>query len=130
MTIGCGLNVLNSRPSVCVKDLLPDIVNINLEQVLASILAKFSSNYQEFMLSMNSKSPFEPFLSRYYSFWLHSNELIKIRAANGTFDEVRILGLAENGLLAAQSTSTDQQHRLQPDGNSFDIFHGLIYAKN
>jgi biotin--protein ligase len=70
VTIGCGLNVLNSKPSMCLQDLTD--TPICIEIVLAAILAEFQQLYDELIHQSNSTDPFGIFRERYYHCWLHT----------------------------------------------------------
>jgi biotin---protein ligase len=70
MTIGCGLNVCNSKPTVCLQDMISGTAHVDIETVLASIMVEFELLYTEMMAK--GDADFTPFLSRYYSYWLHT----------------------------------------------------------
>jgi biotin--protein ligase len=70
VTIGCGLNVLNTRPSTCLQDLVKEPLEI--EAVLAVILAEFEALYQELTSQENVIDVFGVFRERYYRHWLHT----------------------------------------------------------
>ncbi|KAJ3324299.1 biotin holocarboxylase synthetase [Boothiomyces sp. JEL0866] len=126
LTIGCGLNVLNSKPSVCLQDLTSN--KIEMEGVLASILSEFELLYTELVSFIGIDDVFAPFRDRYYKYWLHTNQLVNVEDVDGNITECVIRGLDENGFLKAK-TNAGGIISLQPDGNSFDMLKGLIFVK-
>ena len=73
VTIGCGLNVSNPKPSICLNAFAS--VEYHLEPLLARILSIFESVYLEFVRyseNVSEADPFNPFLQRYYANWLHT----------------------------------------------------------
>ncbi|KAJ3270236.1 hypothetical protein HDV01_000453 [Terramyces sp. JEL0728] len=127
LTVGCGLNVLNSKPSVCLQDLT--LNKIEMEMILASILSEFELLYTELLGYIGIEDVFGPFRERYYKYWLHTNQLVNVEDAEGKITECTIRGLDESGFLKAK-TNQGAIISLQPDGNSFDMLKGLIYVKN
>ena len=127
VTIGCGLNVLNSKPSVCLQDLTTR--NIELEKVLANILIEFNNLYDEMVEESSSLDCFAGFRARYYTSWLHTNQIVNVRDNTGKETRARIQGLDRMGYLEAKSLDSDSIISLQPDGNSFDMLKNLITVK-
>jgi biotin--protein ligase len=70
LTIGCGINILNTKPSACLQDF--STTPIKIESVLASILYEFEHLYNEMINQSTSFDCFAPFKQRYYNNWLHS----------------------------------------------------------
>ncbi|KAL6940460.1 hypothetical protein ACO0QE_004361 [Hanseniaspora vineae] len=143
--IGTGLNATNDAPSVSVqmwadiineemkkrkdfdeKNLLPPLEHEKLLALYVNYLNAFINSFME----NGSKS----ILSEYYEHWLHSSQIITL-----TDHSVRakIVGITEDyGLLIAKELRagsndafTGNVYHLQPDGNTFDIFRGLISKK-
>ncbi|KAJ3300654.1 biotin holocarboxylase synthetase [Borealophlyctis nickersoniae] len=139
--IGCGVNVANAKPTLSINDLIcqrnakmdtnaSPVPPITVEQVLAHILATFEDMYNEFVAATSDgryKFAFEPFLERYYSRWLHSDQLVTLQDADNAL--ARIVGLDSSGLLKAVEEGGGREYLLQPDGNSFDMMKGLISRK-
>ncbi|KAI8912559.1 biotin-protein ligase [Gorgonomyces haynaldii] len=119
LTVGCGLNVCNPKPTTCVQSLVQ--TPVSMETCLASIIVHFERNYLQMLETPGH--PFDPFYHRYYEHWLHTNQTV---TAQG--EQVRIIGLSDQGLLRALSFN-GKEVLLQPDGNSFDMFRGLITSK-
>jgi biotin--protein ligase len=70
VTIGCGLNVLNTKPSACLQDVASEPLQV--EMILAAILAEFQSLYHELIGQMPTNDMFGIFRERYYKSWLHT----------------------------------------------------------
>lgn len=45
--LGAGLNVANSKPTVCINDMLPEDTEklLNVEEVVAAVMNKFECNH-------------------------------------------------------------------------------------
>nr|KAJ3422098.1 biotin holocarboxylase synthetase [Polyrhizophydium stewartii] len=100
LIVGCGLNVSNPRPTVCLNELLA-LASVGAEHhlrhetVLAAILHTFGSLYALFMTDRPippSSFRFEIFLESFYRCWLHSNQQVQI-LEGGTKHDAVILGL-------------------------------------
>ncbi|KAG6333494.1 hypothetical protein ID866_5597 [Astraeus odoratus] len=80
--IGCGLNILNEAPIASLAQLQSLAGNnqasppLRVERVTAAILAAFERIWESFLA--NEERGFEPFLGRYVSRWLHSNQIVKL----------------------------------------------------
>lgn len=62
---------------------------------------------------------------------MHTREEVFILHKEENFKEkVIIRGLDENGFLEVRSKQTGQIFSVHDDGNTFDMFKGLIHAKN
>lgn len=70
------------------------------------------------------------FLKHYYNYWLHMREEVFImNKEDNSKEKVIIRGLDENGFLEVRSKQTGQIFSVCDDGNTFDMFKGLIHAK-
>uniref|UniRef100_A0A914R1X1 BPL/LPL catalytic domain-containing protein n=1 Tax=Panagrolaimus davidi TaxID=227884 RepID=A0A914R1X1_9BILA len=126
-TIGAGLNVSNSKPTICINDLLPSDCEkkLSIEEVLAETMNKF-----EFYINMFENNGKSAFLRYYYNFWLHSNEEVEIQhSSNNEKEMVIIKGLDEYGYLQVQSKNNGKVFSVHDDGNTFDMMKGLIRPK-
>lgn len=134
LTVGSGLNVSNAAPTTSLN-LVIDAMNkynksqgndkfleaIKEEKLLAKYLAIFNEMFENFKVA-----GFKPFLQDYYSMWFHSNQVVTL---NGD-KKAQICGITPDwGLLLAKDLKTGEMYQLQPDGNSFDMFNGLIFQK-
>lgn len=124
--IGCGINVLNHRPTVSIDMFAKQ--EIEVEKVFASILNSFESLYMEFEGGEETDDVFGPFRERYYSSWLHTNQRVQVKHADGGSYNAVIRGLDNTGFLKAKTDHGDMI-LLQPDGNSFDMLKNLISLK-
>lgn len=125
-TIGCGLNILNSKPSTCLQDLTD--IPLELESIFASILSEFQVLYEE-LNDQPSNDCFAIFRDRYYKYWLHTNQAVCVKDKNGNVDDMIIRGLDSDGYLKAKSVNDGSFVSLQPDGNTFDMLKNLISVK-
>ncbi|BGP15612.1 hypothetical protein JCM10213_004132 [Rhodosporidiobolus nylandii] len=146
LVIGCGINTSNPRPTTSVNELVDlhnrrtgsSLTPFRPEQLLAVILAKFDTMWEPFL-----REGFSPFLDRYLTRWIHSDQLVTLET---TSQLVRITSItADHGLLRTVPVQVDRSGReiftglsgagqvqhidLQPDGNRFDLMKGLIYAR-
>jgi biotin--protein ligase len=65
----------------------------------------------------------------YYKRWFHTNQTVLLQKESISA-KVVIKGITDQGLLMAEDVATKTVYDLQPDGNSFDIFKGLVYTKH
>ncbi|VDN28646.1 unnamed protein product [Gongylonema pulchrum] len=67
-TLGAGLNLSNSKPTVCINELLPAEIGFKIKQedYIANTLNKFE-HYMDVYQNLGQ----EAFLNDYYRFWLH-----------------------------------------------------------
>ncbi|GAA5855329.1 hypothetical protein JCM8547_009037 [Rhodosporidiobolus lusitaniae] len=147
LVIGCGINTSNPRPTTSVNELV-DLLSARTgsslppfrpELLLAVVLAKFGEMWPVFV-----ERGFEPFVDRYLTRWIHSDQLVTLETTQQT---VRLVGITpDHGLLRTTPVQLDRNGRevfggalmgggqpqyidLQPDGNRFDLMKGLIYAR-
>ena len=134
---GCGVNVSNPAPTTSLNLVLEKINKVRQQQgksalppyepekLLAKLMYTIDSFYRVF-----EKSGLEPFLPLYYKRWFHLNQKVDVDGANGRRSCI-VRGITSDyGMLVAEDVQTKETLHLQPDGNSFDIFKGLIYKKN
>ncbi|CAK9437650.1 uncharacterized protein LODBEIA_P20280 [Lodderomyces beijingensis] len=135
---GGGVNVSNPAPTTSLNLVLEKLNNVrkakNLsalppyepELLLARLMSTVDSFYKVF-----EKSGLKPFLPLYYKRWFHSDQTVDVDGAGGNRKTCQIKGITPDfGLLIAEDIATGERLHLQPDGNSFDIFKGLVYKKN
>lgn len=139
LIIGCGLNVNNLVPTDCLNHVIDQfnfmrgtsLAPLSFEEVLVGILSKFS----EMHTTLEQKRSFAPFRELYHNRWLHSNQLVNIvdltkAERTETLIEAsppfgRVLGIGPEGFLMLQ-VGENTIVEVQPDGNSFDVFHRLV----
>ncbi|KAH3902685.1 related to Biotin--protein ligase [Saccharomycodes ludwigii] len=142
LLIGCGVNLTNNAPSVSIQMLI-NMINeerardnrellepVRHEKLLALYINILNSIINQFLDVGVSN-----ILPEYYKFWLHSNQIVTLTEHKNV--RAKIVGITEDyGLLIAKelsvgsdNTYTGVTYNLQPDGNSFEIFKGLISKK-
>ncbi|ETN74272.1 biotin--[acetyl-CoA-carboxylase] ligase [Necator americanus] len=124
ISIGAGINVFNSRPTVCLNDMVPEgsDLKFNIEEVIAETL----NRYEYWMNTYEMKGPAEVF-EAYYKFWLHSREEVVIENLS---EKVVICGLDKNGYLQVRSKNNSNKiFSVGDNGNTFDMMKGLIRHK-
>lgn len=114
------LNVLRSKKG------LPPLPPYDHEILLAKLVFTMGQFYSVFQ-----HAGLKPFLPLYYKRWFHLSQRVKLDVqGDGRTRDCVIKGItSEYGLLVAQDVVTRENLELQPDGNSFDIFKGLVYKK-
>ncbi|XP_064468100.1 biotin--protein ligase-like isoform X2 [Ornithodoros turicata] len=126
--IGCGINVSNSQPTVCINDVakvvaenrqMPAPQLLLPEEVIARIL-----NELEILIARFQSGQIDSVLQDYYSVWLHSGKTVTVQSLGC---EAVIKGLDEYGYLVVESMG--KEYKLQPDGNSFDLMNNLIIMR-
>lgn len=137
LVVGAGLNVGNeSSPTTSLNKVIDSMNTIlgsqlphfEYEKLLAKYLCIFNQMIEQFKLE-----GFKPFLHQYYSLWFHSNQMVTLHDKPGV--KAQIIGITpEWGMLLVRElnpngTPTGTVYELQPDGNSFDMFKGLISKK-
>lgn len=74
---GCGINVLNPRPTTSLSQLTSSA--LSMEQVLGTIVPVFQSMWEEFL---GANGSFAPFVDLYLDRWLHSYVILHRRIGN------------------------------------------------
>lgn len=136
LIVGAGLNVNNEAPTTSINSVIK-VMNEHEKSIDGSefleplreekLLARYNVIFHE-MFEMFKKSGFSPFLQQYYKLWFHSNQIVTL--ANNNNIQAQICGITPDwGMLMARDLKTGTVYELQPDGNSFDMFKGLISSK-
>ncbi|EDV47891.1 biotin--protein ligase isoform X2 [Drosophila erecta] len=132
VNIGSGINLDNSKPTVCINDLIREynarVPNNKLPILKYEILIAMIFNEIERLLAEVQNGDFDSFYVLYYSLWLHSGQSIKICLQNDQEKEAEIVGIDDFGFLKVK-LPTGTIEIVQPDGNSFDMLKGLIIPK-
>lgn len=136
LIVGAGLNVGNQSPTTSLNKVV-DSINAHYGESLEhfkpeKLLAKYLSIFND-MIEKFKLTGFEPFLKEYYDLWFHSNQIVTL------YDQAdmkaQIVGITPDwGMLLVRELNpmgkpTGNVFQLQPDGNSFDMFKGLISKK-
>lgn len=127
-TIGCGVNVANSHPTICINDIIQhhntetgsSLSLLSPSQVVAMTV----SAIERLMSQFKAEGP-QTFCELYYKYWLHSGVSVQLESEG---EEVEICGLDNYGFLQV----TNKHGKLlsvQPDGNTFDMMRNLIALK-
>lgn len=134
--IGIGINVSNSRPSVCLDDIIahynsqqPEeskVDPVSKEALVARIVTQF-----ELLLDMFIKNEKLPEIKElYFQNWIHSDEIFTVRSSSGQNQrKARVTGIDDNGFLQVTDTETGEVLFIQPDGNRFDLMHNMLIVK-
>ncbi|XP_071956802.1 biotin--protein ligase-like [Antedon mediterranea] len=127
--IGCGFNVNNSDPTICINDLVArhnHECDTNLLPLTRELLIARTLTYIERIIENFQLYGKDSFLPIYYKHWLHSDMQVHLEKEDGP--EVEIVGLDDMGFLAVKNQS-GQVVSVQPDGNSFDMMKNLLVTK-
>lgn len=125
-SIGVGLNIANSKPTICINDLInKEMDKLETEDVIATILNKFEDQLE----TLKSKGCTD-LIRDYEKFWLHTNENVSISLASnsGIEEKVTIKGIDENGYLLVLKESGEYES-VMDNGNRFDLLQGLIFQR-
>ncbi|KAM9846631.1 biotin--protein ligase [Aulostomus maculatus] len=129
LLIGCGFNVSNSNPTVCINDLLQQYNtqhNCNLQPLsCAQLIARTVSCLEALISSFQQGGP-DAVLPIYYKRWLHSGTRVRLWSEDGL--EAEVVGLDNNGFLQVHSREQGIVS-VEPDGNSFDMLKNLVVIK-
>ncbi|KAH8291814.1 hypothetical protein KR054_000989 [Drosophila jambulina] len=132
VNIGSGINLNNSKPTVCINDLIREhnvlTPNNKLPALKYEIFIARIFNEIERLLGEVQNGDFDNFYALYYSLWLHSGQSVKICLQNEQEREAEIVGIDDFGFLKVK-LPTGTIETVQPDGNSFDMLKGLIVPK-
>lgn len=126
--IGCGINVSNSQPTLCINDIAKVVAEgmqspqprpLTPEEVVARTL-----NELELLIARFQGGEMKGILQDYYRYWLHGGQTVTLQSLGC---KAKVKGLDGFGYLIAESMG--KEYRLQPDGNSFDLMNNLIIMK-
>jgi len=123
-TLGAGLNVANSKPTVCINDMLDDSKQNKLD--VETVIARTLNNFED-LVDCFQNGGREEVQAQYYQCWLHSLEEVTLQQEEQ--EKVVIRGLDEHGFLLVRSRRTGRTFSVHPDGNSFDMMKNLIRPK-
>lgn len=138
--VGTGINLYNAEPTTSINSTIslvnevrerqgkPKLDLISPELLLASYMYNMGILFEKF-----KREGFRPLLPLYYKHWLHDNQIVHLKDHGNA--RTRITGITDDyGLLEVEEVdrenrATGRRFHLQPDGNSFDMFSGLISKK-
>lgn len=139
--IGTGINLSNAAPTTSINSTISLLNEVRVkrgqsrldpispEQLVASYMYHMGTLFNKF-----KNEGFKPLLPLYYKHWLHSNQIVRLQDHGNA--RTRITGITDDwGMLIAEEVDrsdrpTGNKFQLQPDGNSFDMFKGLISKKS
>ncbi|XP_035391464.1 biotin--protein ligase isoform X2 [Electrophorus electricus] len=130
LLVGCGLNVSNSNPTICVNDLVAQhnrehgcsLEPLSPEQLIGRSVTLLEELIGRFQLQGPQAA-----LPLYYQRWVHGGTQVRLWSEEGPVADV--VGLDDHGFLQVSS----REHGLvsvQPDGNSFDMMRNLVVTKH
>ncbi|XP_028278063.1 biotin--protein ligase isoform X2 [Parambassis ranga] len=129
LLIGCGFNVTNSNPTVCINDMIQQYNrkhSCSLQPLSCSQLVARTVTCLESLISSFQDGGPEAILPIYYKRWLHSGTQVHLWSEEGP--EAQVVGLDHNGFLQVHSKEQGVIS-VEPDGNSFDMLKNLIVIK-
>ncbi|KAM4620668.1 biotin--protein ligase isoform 2-T2 [Polymixia lowei] len=129
LLVGCGFNVSNSNPTICINDLVMKHNKehrSNLEALnAAQLIARTVTSLEGLISAFQDQGP-EAILPIYYKRWIHSGTRVRLWNEDGPESEV--VGLDDNGFLQVYCKEQGIVS-VQPDGNSFDMLKNLVVTK-
>ncbi|XP_037948879.1 biotin--protein ligase isoform X2 [Teleopsis dalmanni] len=131
VNVGCGINLNNSKPTICINDLINEFNrenHKNLPHLRYETFIALIFNEIEKIIEDVQSGHFKDFYELYYRLWLHNQQIVTILDKNGTKERAKVVGIDECGYLKVEN-SNSCIITVQPDGNSFDMLKGLIVPK-
>ncbi|XP_036983104.2 biotin--protein ligase isoform X4 [Artibeus jamaicensis] len=127
--IGCGFNVTNSNPTVCINDLITAYNRehgAGLEPLRPDcLIARAVTALEQLIDRFQDRGP-HAVLPLYYRYWVHSAQQVHLGSAEGP--KAWIVGLDDSGFLQVHQED-GQVVTVHPDGNSFDMLRNLVVPK-
>lgn len=127
--IGCGFNVTNSNPTICINDLIEEHNKQNkagLKPLRADrLIARAVTVLEKLIDRFQDQGP-DGVLPLYYKYWAHSGQQVRLGSSEGPL--VSIVGLDDSGFLQVHQEGGGVVS-VHPDGNSFDMLRNLIVPK-
>ncbi|MBN3270405.1 BPL1 ligase, partial [Polyodon spathula] len=127
--VGCGFNVSNSNPTVCINDLIVQYNKENgsaLKALSTTQLIGCSVTVLESLIDAFQEKGVAGVLPLYYKRWVHSGTQVRLWSEQGP--QACVVGLDDCGFLQVESEEQGVVS-VQPDGNSFDMLRNLIVTK-
>ncbi|XP_069800679.1 biotin--protein ligase [Dendropsophus ebraccatus] len=128
--IGCGFNVSNSDPTICINDLIYEHnkrYKTNIDPLRVDTLIARSVTALEKLIHIFQKEGPDGILPTYYKYWVHSGQQIRLGGEDGPL--AWIVGVDDSGFLQVLQEGKDVV-TVHPDGNSFDMIRNLIIPKH
>ncbi|KAM5179725.1 biotin--protein ligase isoform 1-T2 [Mantella aurantiaca] len=127
--IGCGFNVSNSNPTICINDLISEHnkrYKTNIEPLRVDTLIARSVTALEALINTFQLIGPNGVLPMYYKYWVHSGQQVRLGGEDGPM--AWIVGLDDSGFLQVLQEGKEIM-TVHPDGNSFDMIRNLIIPK-
>uniref|UniRef100_A0AAG5CRV5 BPL/LPL catalytic domain-containing protein n=1 Tax=Anopheles atroparvus TaxID=41427 RepID=A0AAG5CRV5_ANOAO len=132
MNIGVGLNLSNSKPTLCVNDIIAQyntkhskiLPLLSYEKTFALIFNKLEELYDRVQ-----REGVQSLQEEYYRLWLHQDAEISMVGHSGESLQGTIVGIDDYGFLLVKKQPSGETVTVHPDGNSFDMMQGLIIPK-
>uniref|UniRef100_A0A182MHJ7 BPL/LPL catalytic domain-containing protein n=1 Tax=Anopheles culicifacies TaxID=139723 RepID=A0A182MHJ7_9DIPT len=132
VNIGVGFNLNNSKPTLCLNDVITQYNNkhattlplLSYEKTFALIFNKLEELYDRVQCE-----GIEVLQQEYYRHWLHQDAEISMIGSEGESLQGTIIGIDEYGFLLVKKQPSGDTVSVHPDGNSFDMMQGLIVPK-
>ncbi|XP_029925053.1 biotin--protein ligase isoform X2 [Myripristis murdjan] len=129
LLIGCGFNVSNSNPTICINDLILQHNRRHGSSLQplspAQLIARTLTSLEGLITAFQNGGP-DAVLPSYYKRWLHSGTRVRLWSEDGP--EAEVVGLDHNGFLQVYSKEQGVVS-VEPDGNSFDMLKNLVVTK-
>jgi len=153
--IGCGLNVTNSSPTLCINDIIKlatingttsnnGVTNTNntngstqgdtsnelnsnaaIPPVSVEQVIALTLNELDVLIKAFERRGVEYIKSMYHANWVHSQQLVRIANTK----QVIVEGLDDQGYLSVRDVTSGLLMSVHPDGNRFDMLHNLLVRK-
>uniref|UniRef100_A0A8C5MAP3 Holocarboxylase synthetase n=1 Tax=Leptobrachium leishanense TaxID=445787 RepID=A0A8C5MAP3_9ANUR len=128
--IGCGFNVTNSNPTICINDLIAEHNRRNKTHIkplrVDYLIARAVTTLENLINAFQRDGP-NGVLPLYYKHWVHSG--CQVRLGNEDGPLAWIVGLDDSGFLQVLQEGKEVVS-VHPDGNSFDMLRNLIVPKH
>ncbi|XP_031220339.1 biotin--protein ligase isoform X1 [Mastomys coucha] len=127
--VGCGFNVTNSNPTICINDLIEEYNKqhkASLKPLRADYLIARAVTVLERLIDRFQDQGPDGILPLYYKYWVHSGQQVRLGSSEGP--QVSIVGLDDSGFLQVHQDDGGVV-TVHPDGNSFDMLRNLIVPK-
>lgn len=130
VTIGCGINISNNRPTTCMDEIASQLEHHKVILGRSNVLASFCNQFVEAIKTFRMYG-FEPFMKDYMDMWLHTDEVVTV--VNDEDESLKrkaiIRGISpRSGMLIAEFDNGEKVE-LFPDTHSFKLMDKLLYKK-
>ncbi|XP_052868831.1 biotin--protein ligase [Anopheles cruzii] len=132
VNIGVGLNLSNSKPTVCLNDVIAHyntkhstaLALLSYEKTFALMFNKLEELYERVQCR-----GLESLQQEYYRHWLHQDAEVSMLGPGGESLQGTVVGIDDYGFLLVKKQPSGETVSVHPDGNSFDMMQGLIIPR-